>query len=465
MMKKIIIWVITLAMIVCMACPVVADDEPTINEQLENAYIEISDSANTENKTFNVSFDTFEENYDSAIYSTVEQYKSYYTSQQNYFSVHSSSSGSSDCQWFNDIGTSLPEDHSVYYAKYDLLATIKRGDILYEGTGIYQITGHSAIVEGKFYDSGKGKFYIRLIEAVMPTVNRGLLDDMRVITQGVRMFRVDGASASQITGAIDFCKAQLGKPYDLNVERQNTSIISSSWYCSEMVWAAYYNQGINIERLTGRSDPGVFPVDIRYSEFVTEIPIQYYHLSSMFVDISNHWAKTNILYMIDNGLMDGVDDNQHFAPEGICTRAMAITVLYRAEGEPSVSGSSSFPDVPYNTWYTNAVAWAKQNGIVEGDNGYFGPNEGIKREHLALIMYRYANYKIGKNEAIHDMNYFNNCLSNFQDGSDVSEDCLVAVKWMATKGFFIGRDDGKMAAKSVATRAELATCMRRFFDR
>ena len=76
------------------------------------------------------------------------------------------------------------------------------------------------------------------------------------------------------------------------------------------------------------------------------------------------------------------------------TRAMLVTVLYRAEGEPAITRNIPFADIDMNEYYANAVIWAAANGIVNGyDENTFAPNDNITREQIAAIMERYADFK------------------------------------------------------------------------
>ena len=91
--------------------------------------------------------------------------------------------------------------------------------------------------------------------------------------------------------------------------------------------------------------------------------------------------------------MDGIENNQ-FAPEHTTTRAQLVTILYRLAGEPEPGGDSGFTDVEADTWYTDAVAWAAANGIVNGvSETEFAPGKDITREQLATILFRYAEAK------------------------------------------------------------------------
>ena len=116
--------------------------------------------------------------------------------------------------------------------------------------------------------------------------------------------------------------------------------------------------------------------------------------SKPYKDINtNLWYHEGVDYAIANGLMKGVAKDQ-FDPYGDLSRAMLVTILYRLEGEPKVSGANPFSDVEAGSWYDKAVNWADAKGIVNGyGNGKFGPEDNITREQMAAMMMRYAKYK------------------------------------------------------------------------
>ena len=147
--------------------------------------------------------------------------------------------------------------------------------------------------------------------------------------------------------------------------------------------------------------------------------------------------------------MVGISDEE-FAPEGNLTRAMIVTILYRAEGEPATNRSIPFSDVDMGAYYGNAVSWAKQNGIVNGvTENEFAPDENVTREQLAAIMLRYAVYK-GMDALTMEENL------HFDDASEISEYAVSAMNWAVGKGFIKERSEGKLMPKAYATRAEIA---------
>ncbi|BDF70365.1 hypothetical protein CE91St41_24080 [Oscillospiraceae bacterium] len=95
----------------------------------------------------------------------------------------------------------------------------------------------------------------------------------------------------------------------------------------------------------------------------------------------------------EQGLMDGVSADR-FDPEGTLTRAMLATVLYRAAGTPAVTASANFSDVQAGSWYTDAVLWASGGGLLQGYGiGMFGPNDPVSVEMLDIVMARYRGEK------------------------------------------------------------------------
>lgn len=176
-----------------------------------------------------------------------------------------------------------------------------------------------------------------------------------------------------------------------------------------------------------------------------------------FNDVSTYdWFYDAVMYAYSNGIMNGLDTNV-FGPNETTTRAMLVTMLYRAVGEPAVSGSNTFRDVAANTWYTDAIIWASTNGIVTGvDDGLFNPNGAITREQLATILYRYAKY-VGDDVSA------SASLAGFTDAGSISDYAQTAMSWAVAAGLFEGRDNGKLEPTGTATRAEIATVFMRHF--
>ena len=167
------------------------------------------------------------------------------------------------------------------------------------------------------------------------------------------------------------------------------------------------------------------------------------------------WFYDAVRYAYENGLMDGVGDNL-FAPNSETTRAQLVTILYRLAGEPEPGGDSGFSDVAAGTWYTDAVAWAAENGIVNGTTDTtFAPGDDITREQLAAILYRYAAYQGYDVSQRAD-------LSGFGDASSISGYAQEALSWAHAQGLVLGFEDGSLRPQGNASRAQIAAVLMRF---
>lgn len=182
----------------------------------------------------------------------------------------SSSSSSGGSTYYYNTGAKMPKKAKYGNKKYKLLTTVKKGDILYEARGGGGYTGHSAIVEGIFTDTKTKRKYVRIIEAIDKGVKRGILDDTRMEEKKVTILRVKNATTKQINKAVAFSVSQRDKDYFLDFKK-DTKSSEKDWYCSELVWASYKNQGINLETTGWLNEPGITPRDILRSDKVKQI--------------------------------------------------------------------------------------------------------------------------------------------------------------------------------------------------
>lgn len=191
------------------------------------------------------------------------------------------------------------------------------------------------------------------------------------------------------------------------------------------------------------------PVDEPDEPQETELP---------FVDVDDSdWFYDSVYYVYTNGLMDGVSTTQ-FAPNSNLTRGMVVTILYRLEGEPRVTGSSGFSDVASGAWYADPVTWAAANGIVNGvSDTEFAPNTDITREQLAAILFRYAEYK-GYDVSGRDS------LTGYTDRSSISAYALDAMRWAVDEGLITGMTATTIVPQGTATRAQCAAMLMRFIE-
>ena len=177
-----------------------------------------------------------------------------------------------------------------------------------------------------------------------------------------------------------------------------------------------------------------------------------------FTDVAaGDWFYDDVAYVYDKGMMNGTAPTL-FAPNATTTRAMIVTILYRLEGEPAVSGSSVFTDVSDGTWYTDAIAWAAEKGVVNGTSATtFAPNDPITREQMAAILYRYAQYKG------YDVTQKAN-LSGYTDAGQISAYATDAMAWANAEGLINGVTTTTLDPTGSATRAQVAAILHRFCE-
>ena len=176
-----------------------------------------------------------------------------------------------------------------------------------------------------------------------------------------------------------------------------------------------------------------------------------------FMDVpASAWYYDAVEYVYENGLMSGVSGGW-FAPNDTLTRAMLVQTLYAMEGRPAAA-SAGFADVASGDWYASAVNWAAANGVVSGvsETG-FGPNNALTREQLALILYRFAQYKG------YDVTGTSN-LDAYADGSSVSGWAAEAMGWAVDAGLISGVGGNQIAPTGTASRAQVAQILMNFCE-
>ncbi len=174
-----------------------------------------------------------------------------------------------------------------------------------------------------------------------------------------------------------------------------------------------------------------------------------------FTDVGDHWALEAIRYVYERGLMNGTG-TETFSPEEVISRGMIVTILYRLEGTPAVSGEEAFPDVAEDMYYTDAVTWAVEHEIIKGyDSGLFRPDDPITREQLAVILCRYAGMKGLDVSAAAD-------LSGFADADRVSVWSLDALRWANGEGLINGVGEDLLAPQGSTDRAQAVVILMRY---
>ncbi len=172
---------------------------------------------------------------------------------------------------------------------------------------------------------------------------------------------------------------------------------------------------------------------------------------TVFSDVAaDAWYTDAVAYVRDNGLMGGTSDTT-FEPEGTMTRSMLSATLYRLAGSPAVTGEDAFSDTEEGVWYTDAVLWASQQGLVGGyGNGLFGTNDPVTREQIAVLLWRYAGSPAAESGI------------DFADESAISDYAAQAVDWARASGVVSGAEGDRFLPQNNATRAQVAAILRNY---
>lgn len=210
-------------------------------------------------------------------------------------------------------------------------------------------------------------------------------------------------------------------------------------------------------KVDGKSVGAVTTYTVDKLTVSTRIEVEFTNGVLPFTDVREaDWFYDDVVYAYENGLFSGTSDTT-FSPNASMTRAMLVTVLYRLEGQPTVSGRSGFSDVKLNSYYEDAVTWAADNGIVNGTGATtFSPNANVTREQMAAILYRYAQYKQYGTTASAGLN-------GFSDAAKVSTYAKAPLSWAVAEKLVNG-SEGRLLPTGNATRAQVAAILHRFVE-
>lgn len=178
-----------------------------------------------------------------------------------------------------------------------------------------------------------------------------------------------------------------------------------------------------------------------------------------FTDVDEGaWYASAIEFAVTNSLMSGTSKFT-FEPDTPAGRAMLVRVLYNYEGRPDVGGlSHPFTDVKSGEWYEDAVKWAYSKKIISGTSATeFSPEDAMTREQLAVILFNYAKFKGLPTDARAD-------LGAFTDSGDISDYAKTALSWANGNRFITGTTPTTLAPKEHATRAQMASILKRFIE-
>lgn len=224
------------------------------------------------------------------------------------------------------------------------------------------------------------------------------------------------------------------------------------------LYAVYVDDAGKVEWITKSSYNASLKAVVFETGHFSVYGVGYKNPAPVFTDITGHWAADNILFAASRGLLSGTSDTT-FSPGTGMTRGMFVTALGRLAGiNPDSYQTGKFTDVKADAYYAPYVNWAAQTGIVEGVTATtFAPDTNINREQMAVIMKNYA-AKLG-----HDLPQTLKAVT-FADNTQISSWAKDAVKSMQQAGILAGKNENKFDPKGTATRAEVATVLRRFVE-
>lgn len=262
---------------------------------------------------------------------------------------------------------------------------------------------------------------------------------------------------------ITFCYLENGKVKaisDLNGEKITVKIPYTLQKGEESgnLYAVYVDDSGKVQWITNSSyDPNQKAVLFETGHF-SVYGVGYKKLSVDFTDIASHWAKDDIIFVANRGLLSGIGNNQ-FSPNTGVTRGMFVTALGRLAGiNPTDYQTRKFTDVKADAYYAPYVNWAAEKGIVNGTSATtFAPDAPVTREQMAVIMAGYAKslgYTLPvSHEAV-----------TFADHAQISGWATASVKSMQQAAILSGKDGNRFDPQGTATRAEVSAILRRFVE-
>lgn len=225
---------------------------------------------------------------------------------------------------------------------------------------------------------------------------------------------------------------------------------------------AYLYKGYEDTELGWIDESDCVAVDVEYegdmySNYATDIML----VPKKFADVPNDaWYLPAVGFCNALGIVSGTGNGTTFNPSGTMTRAALVLMLYQREGSPAVSGDHGFSDVAADQWYTDAITWASQNGIVSGKgNGTFAPTEAVTRVSFVTALYNYAKYCGEDVSAGAD-------LSGFADFEEIPSWAMDKLEWAVAEGLLSGTPTAqglKVNPLGKATRAQGALLMQQFY--
>lgn len=282
------------------------------------------------------------------------------------------------------------------------------------------------------------KTTVSSVEAKAAIGNRPVYDISLLEVKNVKEAKLTNLNGRTISIAIPYTPAKNEQPGNLH--------------------AVYVDENGKVQWITKSSYDADQKAVIFEAQHFSIYGVGYKNPAPAFTDITNHWAKDNILFAASRGLFSGTSKTT-FSPNTTLTRGMFVTALGRLAGiDPADYQNRKFTDVKTDAYYAPYVNWAASKGIVNGTGATtFAPDNKITREQMAVIMKNYADkmgYSIPKTlEAV-----------TFADNAQISSWAKDAVKAMQQAGVLSGKANNLFDPKGNATRAEAATVLHRFVE-
>jgi len=184
-----------------------------------------------------------------------------------------------------------------------------------------------------------------------------------------------------------------------------------------------------------------------------------FEFNKQFTDMTGHWAQDDVELMAARHVANGTGNGITFDPNGQVTRAQFAALLVRTLGLEETPGSTPFTDVDGKAWYTGAVRTAARQGLVQGSNGLFRPNDLVTRQEMALMLQR-ALSKAGKTITL-STSEVEAAIAAFSDGGSVDAWARDGAALAVSQQWIRGRDGNQFAPKDPATRAEAVVILKR----
>lgn len=236
------------------------------------------------------------------------------------------------------------------------------------------------------------------------------------------------------------------------------------YYTNAAVHGDYHVSTLSYLPAAGYSGQVTLPVTLttrsgKVLEDTILIDVTSKTVSDYFTDVTEttvgSWAANAVDFAYECGLINGIGGDR-FGPDASMTRAMLVTVLYRAAGSPEVTITTNFTDLNVGSYYYEAVVWANVMGIVNGiTDTTFGPDNPVTRQQIAAILYRYA-------DAMGALSQTEGNLNAFTDKDSVDSYAAVPMTWAVGRGIITGTTDTTLSPQNHATRAQVAVMLHRY---